>query len=433
MARFSQQMLAGLLNPAYQQELTSAARGLGQTPAIMGLQREEKEKKQKLAEIYSTAMTPGTTSVQMFQVAQQLMAQGNTEEAIKLMSQARALKVTEQEGIALQQRRETVADAARKLDLHGIADRALEATDEASLNAVQKDLRDLEIKEVVRTRGIPGRKALAANAKIDYEDYMGTISEDAFFKILEGGDATLKAFVDSSGNEIMLEVDKQGRVKDPTTGQKKRASELKLTPAVGRTQVENIANFKDEVLAEEGIKYFKDLHESTVTVVQTLNNIEEVLPLTDEMIAGATAQPELFVRRIRSEFSEFLGIDPSDPALQNTEAYIALAAPRVADIITAFGAGTGLSDADREFAAKAAAGDISMTPQSLQRILKILKKAAENKLGMYNDTVRAMQKEGLNPAANGFVLPRRTTRTPAETTPAAGIEPPPTGFVEDQQ
>ena len=115
--------------------------------------------------------------------------------------------------------------------------------------------------------------------------------------------------------------------------------------------------------------------------------------------------------------------------MQNTEAYIALAAPRVADIIQAFGAGTGLSDADREFAAKAAAGDISMTPQSLQRILKILKKASENKLAMYNDTVAAMQKEGLNPAANGFVLPRRTTRTPVATpSPAAPLPP---GFVED--
>jgi hypothetical protein len=95
MARFSQQMLAGLLNPAYQQELTSAARGLGQTPAIMGLQREEKEKKQKLAEVYSTAMTPGTTSVQLFQTAQQLLALGNTEEAVALLAQARELQETE--------------------------------------------------------------------------------------------------------------------------------------------------------------------------------------------------------------------------------------------------------------------------------------------------------------------------------------------------
>ena len=373
--------------------------------------------------------SPTVTPETLMETARQLNRAGQTEQALALMEKARTMQQEQQAGESLQARREAIAASARKLNLPDLAERALRTTDEESLRAIQKDIRDFEIKEIVRTRGIPGRKALAKNAGIDFEDYMADLSPEAFVKVLEGEEATLKAFLDPNGNEIMLEVDKQGRVKDPNTGQKVRASELKLRPAVGKTQVENIANFKNEKLAEEGIKYFKELHDSTVTVVQTLNNIEEVLPLTDEMIAGATAQPELFVRRIRSEFSEFLGIDASDPALQNTEAYIALAAPRVADIIQAFGAGTGLSDADREFAAKAAAGDISMTPQSLQRILKILKKASENKLAMYNDTVAAMQKEGLNPAANGFVLPRRTTRTPVATpSPAAPLPP---GFVED--
>lgn len=429
MARFSQTFLQGLLNPAYQQGLFEAAKGLGQTPAIMRLQQQQEKQKKKLADIYSTTMQPGATSAQLLEAARQLSAAGKTQEALALADQARELRQTEASQVQLQQRQEAIAESARKLGLPELAERAMRTTDEESLRAIQKDIRDFEIKEIVRTRGIPGRKALAKNAGIDFEDYMADLSPEAFVKVLEGEEATLKAFLGPDGNEIMLEVDKQGRVKDPNTGKKVRASELKLRPAVGKTQVENIANFKNEKLAEEGIKYFRDLHDSTVTVVQTLNNIEEVLPLTDEMIAGATAQPELFVRRIRSEFSEFLGIDASDPALQNTEAYIALAAPRVADIIQAFGAGTGLSDADREFAAKAAAGDISMTPQSLQRILKILKKASENKLSMYNDTVAAMQKEGLNPAANGFVLPRRTTRTPvAAPSPAAPLPP---GFVED--
>jgi len=97
MARFSQAFLQGLLQPTYQQGLFEAAKGLGQTPAIMGLQRQEREQKQKLADIYSTAMQPGTTSVQMFQAAQQLMAQGDTKEALALLAQARELQETEKE------------------------------------------------------------------------------------------------------------------------------------------------------------------------------------------------------------------------------------------------------------------------------------------------------------------------------------------------
>jgi hypothetical protein len=97
MARFSQAFLQGLLQPTYQQGLFEAAKGLGQTPAIMDLQRQEREQKQKLADIYSTAMQPGTTSVQMFQAAQQLMAQGETKEALALLAQARELQETEKQ------------------------------------------------------------------------------------------------------------------------------------------------------------------------------------------------------------------------------------------------------------------------------------------------------------------------------------------------
>ena len=368
------------------------------------------------------------TPVQMLQAAQELNNLGRTQEAMQLAAKARELQATQQAGVALQSRKEAIAESARKLGLDSLAARALNTTDEESLRAIQKDLRDFEIKEVIRTRGEPGRKALAKNAGIEYEPYMSKLSDENFAKLLEGADATLKTFIGPDGNEIMLEVNKQGRVMDPDSGKFVRASELQLRPAVQKSQVENIANFKNEKLAEAGIKHFSELHDNTVTVVQSLNNIEEVLPLTDEMIAGATAQPELFVRRIKSELSGLLGLDPSDVALTNTEQYIALAAPRVADIIKAFGAGTGLSDADREFANKAAAGEISMTVESLQRILKILKKA-ETKLDMYNQTVDQMIKNGMNPAANGFVLPARTTRT-APPAPPADVAPP-AGFVED--
>ena len=45
MARFSQAFLQGLLQPSYQQGLFEAARGVGQTPGVMRMQREEEERK----------------------------------------------------------------------------------------------------------------------------------------------------------------------------------------------------------------------------------------------------------------------------------------------------------------------------------------------------------------------------------------------------
>lgn len=47
MAKFSQAFLQGLLQPSYQQGLFEAAKGLGQTPGIMALNRQQKEEKER--------------------------------------------------------------------------------------------------------------------------------------------------------------------------------------------------------------------------------------------------------------------------------------------------------------------------------------------------------------------------------------------------
>jgi hypothetical protein len=51
MARFSQALLSGLLNPAYQQELTQAARGLGMTPMLMKQEKTRQAEQQQLQSI----------------------------------------------------------------------------------------------------------------------------------------------------------------------------------------------------------------------------------------------------------------------------------------------------------------------------------------------------------------------------------------------
>jgi hypothetical protein len=50
-ARFSQTFLQGLLQPSYQQGLFEAARGIGMTPGLMALEKERKEKMQKMAQM----------------------------------------------------------------------------------------------------------------------------------------------------------------------------------------------------------------------------------------------------------------------------------------------------------------------------------------------------------------------------------------------
>jgi len=97
MAKFSQAFLQGLLQPSYQQGLFEAARGVGQAPGVMRMQKEQEQQRQKMSEIYSMAMQPETTSVQLFQAAQQLMAQNDTKGALALLAQARELQETEKQ------------------------------------------------------------------------------------------------------------------------------------------------------------------------------------------------------------------------------------------------------------------------------------------------------------------------------------------------
>jgi hypothetical protein len=80
----------------------------------------------------------------------------------------------------------------------------------------------------------------------------------------------------------------------------------------------------------------------------------------------------------------------SDP-VANTEAYGAAMAQNVAKIIKQFGAGTGLSDADREYAQKMAGGQVTLTEKSLRKILEINEKLAVNVVNRHNKRVAGIK------------------------------------------
>jgi len=78
MARFSQQMLAGLLNPSYQQELMNVGRAVGGTPGML-MARQQKEQRQ--AEIQELLQQHANNPAKLQQLANQYRAQGNEDAA----------------------------------------------------------------------------------------------------------------------------------------------------------------------------------------------------------------------------------------------------------------------------------------------------------------------------------------------------------------
>lgn len=71
-------------------------------------------------------------------------------------------------------------------------------------------------------------------------------------------------------------------------------------------------------------------------------------------------------------------------AAANSQAYAAAMGANVGQLIKQFGAGTGLSDADREFAMQMAGGKITLTEQALRKILDINDKAANKVIDTHN-------------------------------------------------
>jgi hypothetical protein len=80
-------------------------------------------------------------------------------------------------------------------------------------------------------------------------------------------------------------------------------------------------------------------------------------------------------------------------AAANSQAYVALMAQNTAKIIKQFGAGTGLSDADREYAAKAAAGQINLDEKAIRKILDINDRASRAVIKLHNSKVKGIKSD----------------------------------------
>lgn len=130
-----------------------------------------------------------------------------------------------------------------------------------------------------------------------------------------------------------------------------------------------------ETLGETAGKRLDDFRTKAESAVSSLQNSQQLLPLLNDpnFISGTLANARLAVAKA-------VGIDVSA-----TESYFAGVGQQVAERITAFGAGTGLSDADREFAKKIAAGEETLDVNSIRRIIRINNKSAQSVIDRYNN------------------------------------------------
>ena len=419
MAKFSQEFLRQMATPAFGQGLFTAAQQAAQLPAQLRQQQQMQQQRQQLAQI-DTNSPEG-----LLQLARFYRQQGDIPNAVKYEEAARKLQAQATAQTQLSAFQEQVAAAAESAGLKDQAATARSTTDMDELRAISKDVREFQIEQLPldNPQVIKARLKMAGFTPAQITA-MGTLSSEEADALLKGRTGKLEAWQDTEGNIKAVNINDFGLVYNEQTNKYVKASELGLVRKA--PQVQEVIDKGQEVgaekMAEANVSNFVELN----TKAQDARDMIELIDrqtgrLEGGMPTGLAANVELNLRR----FGELIGL-PYDPAVTNAETFISEAGKIVADQIKDFGSGTGLSDADREYAKLIAAADITTQQEALLSLLKIRRRAMVETVNNFNKVRTATAKRVGEDNMTSFPS---ITMPEEPTAPELLLEP---GFVMDQ-
>jgi len=382
MAKFSQAFLQSMLQPSYQEGLFTAARGIGSRPQMRALQQQQQQEKDRLSQI-DTNSPEG-----LIQLAQFYRQQGDVANAVKYEEAARKLQAQMTAQTQLTTFQEQVAKAAEAAGLKDQAATARATTDMDELRAISKDVRAFQIEQLPldNPQVIKARLKMAGFTPAQITA-MGTLSADEADALLKGRTGKLEAWQDVEGNIKAVNVNDFGLVYNDQTNTYVKASELGLVrkaPNVVQQIVDTSQQVGAEEMAKANVKEFVEFNEKAQGARDMITIIDrQAARLEGGMPTGLLATTELTLRRI----GEAIGM-PYDPQVTTAENYIAEAATLVRQNIKDFGSGSGLSDADREYAKIEQGADITQQQEALLNLIKIRRKDLLKVISDFN-TVRA--------------------------------------------
>lgn len=173
------------------------------------------------------------------------------------------------------------------------------------------------------------------------------------------------------------------------------AQKVRLAGAgAARTNITNVLPGQERfanTLAEGAAKSLDTLRTGAQSASRSIQTIDRLRPLLNDpkFISGTWANARIAIARA-------LGQD-----VAATEAYFAGIAGEVAERIKAFGAGTGLSDKDREFAQQWAGGKPDLSTAGIKRILSINENSSRALIGSYNAERERLAKD-VDPSVNKY-------------------------------
>lgn len=128
-----------------------------------------------------------------------------------------------------------------------------------------------------------------------------------------------------------------------------------------------------EMIAKRVDNYEKNVRPQGESAVQEVGSIHQVRQLLDAgAFTGTGADAQAFGSRVAQAF----GLDWGADTQANTAALQSAVGNRVLALVKNLGTGSGISNADREYASKIAGGEISVGEPAMRRILEIGERAA---------------------------------------------------------
>jgi len=387
MAKYSQEFLRAMANPAMGQGLFTAAQQAAKLPGQLQQMKQIQQMRQQVAKI-------DTNSPQgLLQLAQFYRQQGDIENAVKYEQAARQLGAQVTAQTDFNTRKTNLAAAATSLGMSSLATRIEGVTDKEELKDIAKEIRKTELdRQPTQNPLVRRRMANAAGISPALFDELklGTVRDSVFNDYISGEKGKLEPYI-KDDKVSLFRVNEAGRVWDNDQQKWVDSSTLGLQEAPPQVQrVETIASGMADELTKVGAKRFAEAHDNARLAADALGSVNRTLPTIDNMFTGAGAELKLNIARYARAF----GVDVVDPStIADTESYIAESGRRVAQYITNLGAGTGLSDADREYAQKVVAGNITVDSEALKRLLGVIKASSQRTIKNYRSLRTSVEKE----------------------------------------
>ena len=329
--------------------------------------------------VYGQAEGPPTPSgaTPQIQTGTQYSPQANVQNLQAAGYQDEAAALSDQIAKMDENQRKEAADKTEQIGRLAIWADTPEKWDQAIVEATNNGL----VQEGQQVPTFDQRDMIIAQSQKTSDMLTKAKPDNVELTTLQNARAKLMSLPDNKANKQQIEeiTKRIEKLTSPTTGQ---------TINVGGGE----KAFEKELGKQMGSR-FVERRKDAVDAAKSLESANVAIDLLNKgVITGTGANFILGVGKALKQIGLYDG-----EALSNTEAYYANQAKQVANIIKAFGAGTGLSDADREYAEKAAAGKIVMTEESLRKIIDINARASMKVVNDFNKDAKPIEEKGTIP------------------------------------